>query len=267
VLTRPRYREGYFRFDILKAGKAWRAGRTVCLFTDEFGRGVGAGFLSRFDDQQVWFESRLSADYIPEWSGRLAAKVTPSPNQAFQRRLALLCPACRERRDSLWYTGEWACWRCLRLHLRRQLVDEETLKWERKAELEALIGNGRPHWWRQSRYQALRNELDQLEEELRWREERVASVQHARVIHAEWYRAAEVEDRFTAFAIPSEERQRRPEGWLEGFELRRASESQAQPNSAPPAPAAPKIPGLRFNPSDDGAPNGDDPDEVSIEDM
>lgn len=200
VLGRPRYREGYFRFDILQAGKAWRTDRTVCLFTDQFRRDVGAGFLSRFDDQQVWFECRLSADYIPEWSGRLAAKVTPSPNQAFQRRLALLCPACRQRRDSLWYTGEWACWRCLRLHLRRQLVDQETLKWERKAELEAQIGNGRPHWWRQSRYQSLRNELDQLEEELRWREERVASVQHARVIRAEWYRAADVQDRFTAFA-------------------------------------------------------------------
>jgi hypothetical protein len=171
----------------------------VCLFTDQFDRDVGAGFLSRLDDQQVWFECGLSADYIPEWTGRLAAKVTPSPNQAFQRRLALLCPACGERRDSLWYTGEWACWRCLRLHLRRQLVDEETLKWERKAELEGLIGKGRPHWWRQSRYQTLRNELDQLEDELRWREERVASVQHARLIRAEWYRVAEVQDRFTAF--------------------------------------------------------------------
>ena len=267
----PRMRQAYPQLDIRKAMSAESRGETLCVFYEE--PSVRAQGLLEFgmapDRSRIWLDGEIAVRGMRGWSGHTSVVLVPNSNGVQRDRVAMLCPECDRRCQVLTWVGSWRCRECDGLHDRRQLVGRDTLKAEQLAELKSQLSGGRRKGQHQAQFDRLSARAEELAQELAGRRPRMPAPDHRITVRSEWMSIAEYRERpsLSLFPIPSEERQRHPEGRLEELELRRASESRAQPDSAPPAPAAPKIPGLRFNPSEDRAPNGDDPDEISIEDM
>ena len=201
------------------------------------------------------------------WSGHRTVLLVPNPNGVQRDRVAMLCPECDRRCQVLTWVGRWRCRECDGLHDRRQLIGPDTRKAEELAELKSQLSGGRRKGQHQAQFDRLSARAEELARELAGSRPRMPAPEHRPTVRSEWISIAKYRRRpsLQFFAIPSEERQRQPEGWLEELELRRASESRAQPGAALPAPIAANIPGLRFNP--DCARDGNDPDEVSVEDM
>ena len=92
--------------------------------------------------------------------------------------------------------------------------------------------------------------------------------EHQLVVESEWISIAEYHERLSLrhLAVPSEEQQGRPEEWLDELEAKRAPEQRTSPEAALPAGSA-EVPVIRCVPYAGHVPEGDDPDEVSVDDM
>lgn len=267
----PRMRQAYPQLDIRKAMSAESRGETLCLFYEEVsGRPHGLLELGVAPDRsQIWLDGEIAVRNMRGWSGHTSVALVPNPNGVQRDRVAMLCPECDRRCQVLTWVGSWRCRECDGLHDRRQLIGPDTRKAEELAALKSQLASGRRKGQHQAQFDRLTARAEEIERELAGRRPRMPAPDHRVTVHSEWISIAEYNRRpsLPSVAIPSEERQRRSEGWLEELELGRTSKRRAQPDAAPPAPTAPTIPGIRFNPSADRARNGDDPDEVSVEDM
>ena len=111
-------------------------------------------------------------------------KTINSPLDNFRR--FLYCPGCDRLCSKVHLCNTWACAKCHGLHYRRQLIDKDVARWERRQELQELVGRGRPKGMHNPTYIALREELYRLQFKLRGRARKWASCEHDLIIQAQW---------------------------------------------------------------------------------
>ena len=262
-------REAYPQLDIVRAMSASSRGEKLCLFHDERGRAPGLmEFAVAPDVSQAWIDGEIALRNMRGWKGPTSIVLVPNPNGVQRNRRAMVCPNCERRCQKLTFVGSWRCRACDGLLDRRQLVSPETRKAEKLAHLQAQLAGGRRKGEHQAQFDRLAAEAEQLARELKGKRPRMPAQEHQIVVESEWISIAEYHERpsLQHLPVPSEEPQRRPEGWLDELEAKRAPEPRTPPEAAPPAPSA-NVPVIRCNPYAGHVPEVDDPDEVSVDDM
>jgi hypothetical protein len=264
----PRMREAYPQLDIVKAMSALSRGETRCLFYGNpmyLAQGlievsVAPGF------SQVRLDGAIAMRNLDPWTGPTFLDLVPNPNGVQRDRRAMLCPECERRCQVLTWVGSWRCRTCDGLLDQRQLIDRDTRLAEELRELERQLSGGRRKGQHQAVFDRLVARAGRLARELQGRRPRMAAPEHRRILHSEWMSIAESHRRTSlgSLSIPSEEGQRRPEGWLEDLEAKRLQESAAGRDTVAAA-SAPVAKALRMSPEAilGFATKGDDPDEVS----
>jgi ribosomal protein L37AE/L43A len=99
--------------------------------------------------------------------GTITAAVRRAKNYDDKRRFSVfLCPRCERRCRHLVYTWHWRCDKCSGLLYRKQAVGSKVTAWEKRAELERLVGAGRPKGMHNATFAKLARELEQLVQRL-----------------------------------------------------------------------------------------------------
>jgi hypothetical protein len=111
--------------------------------------------------------------------------------QAF--RALAECPICFEFYCSLYFKDRWACGGCLGLHYRRQLIDKDVARWEKRDALHKQLQHGRPKGMHNATYSKLKEELSHCEGLLDGKRRKYASDAHDLIICARWVPATEVD--------------------------------------------------------------------------
>ena len=224
----PRMREAYPQLDIVEAMSALSRGETLCLFQED-PNGAPHGLIEfgvAPDMSQAWLDGFIAMR--PPWIGPMALDLVPNPNGVQRDRRAMSCPECERQCQVLTWVGSWRCRGCDRLLDRRQLIGRDTRKAEQLAALEMQLAGGRRKGQHQAVFDRLTARAEQLARELDARRPRMAAQEHRVILHREWISIAEYHRRGSSvqhLPVPSEERQRRPEGWLEELEAKRLLEA------------------------------------------
>ena len=261
----PRMREAYPQLDIIRAMSALSRGDTLCLFYDERGRAHGLmEFAVAPDMSQVWLHGEIAVRNMAGWRGATSVTLVPNPNGVQRHRRGMSCPNCERRCQKLTWVGSWRCRACDGLLDRRQLVSPDTRRAEQLAELETQLAGGRRKGQHQAQFDKLKAQAEQLARELEGKRPRMAAPDHRLIVDSEWISIDEYRQRpsLQHLPVPSDD-WRRPKGWFGKLEAERLQEVRTRDGAEPPEPA-PKTARMSFEAR---AGRGNDPDEVSIDEM
>lgn len=186
----PRHREAYPALKIREAVAAVAAGRPVCIYANERGTRVGQAFLVQSVTQDsgaefLVFAYQFVGEHFRVPPETVTLAIMRVRNALGRERLFFRCRRCKGLVESLIFRSGWACGRCHRLIYRSQVIPHNVKAWEKVQELQAMIGDGRPHRMRQAKFQALQNQLEYLKKAA-GKARGVASRRHFSRIETEW---------------------------------------------------------------------------------
>lgn len=190
----PRYREYYPRFNLYEARREIKRGRDCCEF---WMLGHKLGELVVREDRPGDSITIQSANTVKYASGMVTQrfKFVATPTGDNEKREAIRCPRCGERRLVMFCVRDWACAQCHGLRLRSQLVDSRALKAEKLRQLEREIAAGRPKGTHRRTFGKLLTRHRALLAQLGGDPDREIGLKHALVTTTRWITSAEASGR------------------------------------------------------------------------
>ena len=196
----PKFSEAYPRLNFIHAQAAIAKGKTVCLF--ERGTGlVGSFEFLGYERSAPMLVMKSLCNFAPtlnqdlEMAAEYNFLLEKRPIGVAHEREYARCQRCGAAKAVLIYARKaWACGTCHGLLNRSTLLDPDVRLAEKVAALEARLSGGRPKGMHNATFQTQRKLLQELQRKLARHSrgaEKVASVEHNRVVVSRWLTPAE----------------------------------------------------------------------------